>query len=99
MDRYAASQPGTVSFVALDWPWDTSCNAAAPRTLHPGACQAAVAVRVARNRNRAAEMIAWLFANADSLRADGGTPPAAMISGDVERRFGVDINNESVAIP
>jgi hypothetical protein len=40
-------------------------------------------------------MIAWLSANNDPLKADGGTPPAAMISDEVARRFGVDINNES----
>jgi protein-disulfide isomerase len=98
VDRYAASQPGTVSLVVMDLPWDTTCNATVPRTLHPGACQAAIAVRLARNRNRAAEMIAWLSANNDPLRADGGTPPAAMISDEVERRFGVDINNESARL-
>ena len=93
-NRYQAQRPGAVKLVVFDWPWDTACNPEIPRTLHPGACQAAVAVRLAADRGRATEMIEWLFASADPLAADGGTAAAATIASELTRRFGAGLETE-----
>ena len=93
-NRYQAQRPGAVKLVVFDWPWDTACNPKIPRTLQPGACEAAVAVRLAADRGRATEMIEWLFASADPLAADGGTPAAAMIASELTRRFGPALETE-----
>ena len=70
-DRFAKSHPGKVKLVLKDWPWDSSCNFNAGRTLsgHEAACAAAAAARMARDRGKADEMSEWLFANQ-------GTSPA-----------------------
>jgi hypothetical protein len=52
--------PGRITVVFEDWPWDRSCNAAVTTSMHPGSCELARAVRRARERGRAAELIAWL---------------------------------------
>lgn len=57
--------PGKIAFITRDFPLDPECN-----TLggpHQAACEAAVAVRLAREKNRADVMEDWLFANQSSL--------------------------------
>jgi protein-disulfide isomerase len=53
-----------VKHVLKDWPWDTKCNSNA-QTLHPAACEAAAAVRIARaqSKDKEHEMEAWVFAH------------------------------------
>ena len=46
--KYAASNPGAVKVVMKDYPLNADCNASMRTTLHPAACDAAVAVRLAR---------------------------------------------------
>ena len=65
--KYAASHPGAVQFVTRDYPLDPECNSNAPNGIHLAACEAAVAVRLAREHNRAEAMERWLFANQASL--------------------------------
>jgi protein-disulfide isomerase len=48
----------------VDYPLDTECNTGG---IHPAACEAAVAVRLARARNRHREMEEWLFDNQPTL--------------------------------
>jgi protein-disulfide isomerase/uncharacterized membrane protein len=63
LEKFEQSNPGAVKYVLKDWPWNTKCNNNA-QTLHPAACEAAVAVRIARDQGKAKEheMEAWLFA-------------------------------------
>ncbi len=72
LDKFAASHPGAIKYVVKDWPWNTACNAHAGRTIpgHEASCDAAAAVRMARDRGKADEMIAWVYAN------QGTTPEA-----------------------
>ena len=65
--KYAAEQPGKVRYVLKDYPLDAECNANVSNTIHPAACEAAVAVRLARAHNREDVMIEWIFANQPSL--------------------------------
>ncbi len=82
LDRIEQAHPGAVKYVLKDWPWNSSCNFTVPQTFqgHEGSCDAAVAVRLARDRAKADEMIAWLFDNQQRLidlgRTGGGAPEA-----------------------
>jgi uncharacterized membrane protein len=59
--------PGQVAFVNVDYPLEAECNQGG---IHSAACEAAVAVRLANEKNRGPEMEAWLFANQDGLTRD-----------------------------
>ena len=47
-----ASIPARCSYVLKDYPLDPECNVNVANTIHPSACEAAVAVRLARTHNR-----------------------------------------------
>jgi uncharacterized membrane protein/protein-disulfide isomerase len=61
--KWQASRPGLVKLVMRDYPLDPACNANTPQGQHLGSCEAAVAVRLAREHGRAEEMEEWLFQN------------------------------------
>ena len=63
LTRWQASKPGLVKLVLKDYPLDPACNANTPQGQHLGSCEAAVAVRLAREHGRAEEMEEWLFQN------------------------------------
>jgi len=65
--RYESSQPGAVRLVLKDFPLDSKCNANVTTSLHPSACDAAVAVRLAREHDRVVPLEEWLFANQPTL--------------------------------
>jgi uncharacterized membrane protein/protein-disulfide isomerase len=69
LDRYSKESPGAVKYVVKDWLWNSRCNVHVLQTFqgHEGACEAAAAVRMARDRGKAEQMIAWLFDNQDRL--------------------------------
>jgi uncharacterized membrane protein/protein-disulfide isomerase len=58
--KYEAQEPGAVRMVLKDYPLNPNCNEKS-NMLHPAACDAAVAVRLAREHNRGAEMEDWLY--------------------------------------
>jgi uncharacterized membrane protein/protein-disulfide isomerase len=60
--------PGKITFLTRDFPLDKECNSA--DVGHASACEAAVAVRLAREKGRADAMEEWLFANQPSLTPD-----------------------------
>jgi len=65
--KYDTQYPGQVAFVNVDYPLESECNTGG---IHSSACEAAVAVRLARTRNRHREMEAWLFNNQESMSRD-----------------------------
>ena len=60
-DKFEAERPGTVRLVLKDFPLNSDCNSNLQRSIHSAACEAAVAVRLARQHNRAAELEEWLY--------------------------------------
>ena len=67
---YDAAKPGAVRYVIKDYPLNSRCNANIPVQVpphHPAACEAAAAVRMARDRGKADEFIDWVFANQRDL--------------------------------
>jgi uncharacterized membrane protein len=65
--KYASEYPGQVAFVNLDYPLEAECNQGG---IHGAACEAAVAVRLARAEGRGPDMEEWLFANQATLTRD-----------------------------
>jgi protein-disulfide isomerase len=65
--KYAAERAGEVRYVLRDFPLEAECNNSVSTSLHPAACEAAVAVRLARTHNREEQMIEWVFANQPQL--------------------------------
>lgn len=62
--KYEQQFAGRVRFVTLDFPLEGECNVGA---VHPSACEAAAAVRMAKAKNRGPQMEEWLFANQDTM--------------------------------
>ena len=64
--RLQQQHPGKFALVTKDFPLDSECNAM-NIPGHGAACEAAVAVRLAREKGRADAMEDWLFANQPTL--------------------------------
>ena len=58
--KYEKEHPGVFVFETRDLPLEPECGLASNHTM---ACEAAAAVRLARGKNKAREMEAWLFTN------------------------------------
>jgi uncharacterized membrane protein/protein-disulfide isomerase len=105
LDKYAKSDPGAVKVVIKDWPWNAACNQSGPNASipgHEGACDAVVAVRLARDRGKADEMIDWLFSAQQELTELGvsgkGAKASQMIRDKAAEMLGVkDFDHESSA--
>jgi uncharacterized membrane protein/protein-disulfide isomerase len=65
--KYAASHPGAVRVVMKDYPLSADCNPTMRTTLHPAACDAAVAVRLARMQNRGDALEEWLYTHQSEM--------------------------------
>jgi protein-disulfide isomerase len=63
--KYASQAPGKVRLVAKDFPLEPECNSNVQRGSHVSSCEAAVAVRLAREKSEsaAASLEDWLYAN------------------------------------
>lgn len=79
--------PGKIAFITRDFPLDPECNSLGGG--HLAACEAAVAVRLAREKGRADAMEDWLFANQPSLTPDSVRQGVSSIAGvgDFEARY------------
>jgi uncharacterized membrane protein/protein-disulfide isomerase len=80
--------PGKIAFVTKDFPLDSECNSLGGGS-HIAACEAAAAVRLAREKGRADTMEDWLFANQPTLtpeRVKEGVSTVAGVS-DFDARY------------
>jgi uncharacterized membrane protein/thiol-disulfide isomerase/thioredoxin len=87
--KWAKEYPGKLKFVTKDFPLDPECNKYAPAGAHMASCEAAVAVRLARERGKAAPMEDWLFANQPTLTTASVKEAARVIGGvpDFDSRY------------
>jgi len=67
--KYESQNPGAVRMVLKDYPLNSNCNSASSM-VHPAACQAAVAVRLAREHNRGEQMEDWLYTHQPEMTPD-----------------------------
>lgn len=79
--KWAKQQPGKVRLVMRDYPLERQCNSSVSQDLHPSSCDAAVAVRLAREKGKAEAMEDWLFANQSTLTPEGVKAAAATVGG------------------
>ena len=61
--KYQATFPGAVRLVVKDYPLQPDCNSYVLRPLHSAACDAAVAVRLARRHGKGEALEEWFYAN------------------------------------
>jgi uncharacterized membrane protein len=64
--KYEAERPGAVKLVLKDYPLNRDCNDALGQTIHPAACDAAVAVRLAPS-GRIEAMEEWLYSHQPAM--------------------------------
>ena len=82
--KWNKEAPGKVKFISKDYPLDPECNQFVPQELHPGACEGAVAVRLAREKGRGEAMEDWLFANQPAMMQPQAVKNAALTVGLVK---------------
>jgi uncharacterized membrane protein/protein-disulfide isomerase len=71
IDKYNAATPNTVRLVLKDFPLDSKCNEAVQNGgPHPFACEAAVAVRLAKAKGREQALEDHLFANQQDFSSE-----------------------------
>jgi protein-disulfide isomerase len=92
-EEYARSAPGAVTLVVKDFPLNAACNAGVSTQVHKAACEAAVAVRLARARGKEREMVTWLFSNQSQLSPGGVKAALASLSGvtDFDARYAEEV--------
>ncbi len=78
-----------MKFITKDFPLERQCNQFVGQELHPGACEAAVAVRLASEKGRGEAMEDWLFANQPALTPETVKNAAATVGNvtDFDARF------------
>ncbi len=69
--KYESSDPGSVRLVTVDFPLDPECNDETPNGPHGSACEAAVAVRLAREvgAEEGRRLERWLYSNQETMTA------------------------------
>ena len=71
LEKFAQSHPGAIKYVVKDWPWHSKCNFNVQTQMHPAACEASAAVRIAREMNKGEEMEEWIYSqNLQTLTAE-----------------------------
>lgn len=87
--KWMAAAPGKIKFITRDYPIERQCNSTVGQDLHPSSCEAAVAVRLAKEKGKGPAMEEWLFANQPALTPEGVKNAAATVAGvtDFDARF------------
>jgi uncharacterized membrane protein/protein-disulfide isomerase len=87
--KWAKQAPGKVKFITKDYPLERQCNQFVGQDLHLGACEAAVAVRLAREKGKAEAMEEWLYSNQPAMNPETVKKAAATVGGitDFDTRF------------
>ena len=67
LQKFTVSHPGQVKFVTRDFPLEPECNSGGP---HKASCEAAAAVRMAREKGRGEALEDWLFDNQPAMNPD-----------------------------
>lgn len=87
--NYESRFPGAVKMVTKDYPLQPECNSSVKQAVHLAACDAAAAVRMARQLGKGEALEAWFYANQAGLSPITVRQAAASIGGvtDFEARL------------
>nr|AXL05299.1 hypothetical protein A3J29_11825 [uncultured bacterium] len=91
--KWNKEAPGKLKFITKDYPLERECNQFVAQDMHPGACEAAVAVRLAREKGKGEAMEDWLVANQPALNAETVKKAAATVGGvtDFDKRYAAQL--------
>ena len=64
---FQAKYPGQIKSITMDYPLEPECNFNVQREIHPAACEAAAAVRMARPIGKSEEVEDWLYSNQGAM--------------------------------
>jgi len=67
LSKWQSQYPGAVKFVAKDYPLQPECNANILRPVHTASCDAAVAVRLARQRNKGEALEEYFYSHQPTM--------------------------------
>ena len=67
LSKWSSQFPGKVKYVTRDYPLQSDCNSAIVRSIHSAACEAAVAVRLARQHSKGDELEEWFYAHQSTM--------------------------------
>jgi protein-disulfide isomerase len=81
LSKYQAQYPGAVKYITKDYPLQMECNSNVPRPIHTAACDAAVAVRLARQRNKGDSLEEYLYAHQSTMSPASVRDAAFVIAG------------------
>ncbi len=81
LEKYEKEFPGAIKYVVKDFPLDQSCASWMTQPLHTAACDAAVAVALARRQNLGGDMEAWLYQNQQMLNPSVVRKAAELVGG------------------
>lgn len=86
--KYAADKPGQVKLALKDYPLNRDCNDGLGQTIHPAACDAAVAVRL-MPPGKVEAMEEWLYSHQPTMTSPSVRQAARDIGGvtDFEARY------------
>jgi uncharacterized membrane protein/protein-disulfide isomerase len=87
--KWAQQAPGKIKFMTKDYPLERQCNQFIGQDLHSGACEAAVAVRLAREKGKAEAMEDWFYSNQPAMNPETVKKAALTVAGitNFEERF------------
>ncbi len=87
--KWMKEAPGKVVVVSKDYPLERECNPQMSNDMHPAACDAAVAVRLAREQGKAEAMEDWLFSNQPAMTPASVRQAARDVGGvtDMDARY------------
>ncbi len=83
LSKYRSQYPGAVTFITKDYPLQPECNPNVPRPIHAASCDAAVAVRLARQHNKG-EALEEYFYGHQAMMSPVTVREAARTIGGVE---------------
>lgn len=85
--KWMKQAPGKIKFITKDYPLERQCNAFIAQDLHSGACEAAVAVRLAKEKGRGEAMEEWLYANQPAMNPETVKKAAETVGGVTAKEF------------
>jgi uncharacterized membrane protein len=87
--KWAQQAPGKIKFMTKDYPLERQCNQFIGQDLHSGACEAAVAVRLAREKGKADAMEEWFYSNQPVMNPETVKKAALTVAGitNFDERF------------
>jgi len=79
--KYQAQFPGAVKMITKDYPLQRECNSSILQPYHTAACEGAVAIRLARQRNKGDSLEEYLYSHQSTLSPASVKNAAFVIAG------------------